>query len=84
MYGVLGRQREGVTDEKAILGFVLVAIVVAAAQPAGAVDAGFQWWYRFIGHQTDGDFCPQSGTYRHLIGSATQMRRPASSFTVRR
>jgi hypothetical protein len=45
----------------AILACVMVAIVVAAAEPAGAIDDGFQDWYRLIAHQTDGEAAPALG-----------------------
>jgi hypothetical protein len=36
---------------KSLLVFVMVAIVVAAAQPAGAIDDGFRGRYRLIGRE---------------------------------
>ena len=55
----------GDDTRKAILAFVMVAIV-AAAQPAGAIDNGFRGSYRVIARQTDGDGCP-TGDYRRRV-----------------
>jgi hypothetical protein len=46
---------------KAILAFVVVA-VVAAAQPAGAIDDGFRGRYRLIASP---HLCPGQDVYRH-------------------
>jgi hypothetical protein len=42
--------------KKSILAFVMVAIVVGAAQPAVAIDDGFRGRYRLIGRDTGGCF----------------------------
>ena len=49
---------------KAILAFVMLAIV-GAAQPAGAIDDAFRGRYRLIAHLVSGD-CPR-GDYRHPV-----------------
>jgi hypothetical protein len=51
---------------KAILAFVMVAIVVAAAQPAGAVDDRFRGWYRLVAREAPGATC-RSNSYGHRI-----------------
>ena len=61
----MARQKEGDGMRKAILAFVMVAIVVAVAQPAGAVDDGFRGRYRIIGRGGD-DFCPFP-SFRHRV-----------------
>lgn len=48
---------------KAILAFVMLAIV-AAAQPAGAIDNGFRGRYRLIAREEPGSYC-QDSSYRH-------------------
>ena len=50
---------------KAILAFVMVAIVAAAAQPASAIDEGFQGRYRIIAHHVSG-YC-RNESYRRLV-----------------
>ena len=42
---------------RSILAFVIVAIVVAAAQPAGAIDNGFRGPYRVIAREIPGHSC---------------------------
>lgn len=59
------RQKEGDVMRKSILAFVMMAVVVAAAQPAGAVDDGFRGRYRVIGR--DGDPWCSVHTFRHRI-----------------
>jgi hypothetical protein len=49
---------------KAILAFVMVAIV-AAAEPAGAIDNGFRGRYRLIARERSGSSCPGDSSYRH-------------------
>jgi hypothetical protein len=49
---------------RAILAFVMVAVVVVAAQPAVAVDDGFRGWYRVIGRELGG--C-DSGDYKDRV-----------------
>lgn len=50
---------------KAILAFVMMAMVVAAAQPAGAVDDAFRGRYWVIGR--DGDVFCSLPSFRHRV-----------------
>lgn len=59
------RQKEGDGMRNAILAFAIVAIVVAAAQPAGAVDDGFRGRYRIIAYGGS-TWCPYS-TFSHRV-----------------
>jgi hypothetical protein len=53
---------------KALLAFVTVVIVVAAAQPAVAIDEGFRGRYRVIWREIPGHSClTDSGWYRVRI-----------------
>lgn len=51
---------------RAILAFVMVAISVAAAQPAAAVDDRFRGWYRLVAREAPGATC-HSNSYVHRI-----------------
>src|SRR6266545_3531050 len=51
---------------RAILTCVIVATVVAVAQPAGAVDNGFRGRYLLIARQTGDSQC-DLGSYRHRV-----------------
>jgi hypothetical protein len=61
----LAGQREGDGMRKPILAFVTVAIVVAAAQPAGAIDNGLRGQYRAIERPRVGSHC--GGSSRHRV-----------------
>jgi len=51
---------------RSILAFVMVAIVVAAAQPAGAIDDGFRGPYRVFARESPGSYC-EADTYRYRV-----------------
>ena len=75
---------------KAILAFVMVAVVVAAAQPAGAIDNGFRGPYRVIWREIPGHSClTDTAWYRVRIRYVSERVRrydrfaPGSGGTLR-
>lgn len=71
---------------KAILAFAMPAIV-AAAQPAVAIDDGFRGRYRLVAHDASG-VC-RNNSYRHPVrvryvsGRVRQLSRPGSDPAIR-